>query len=278
MKTAWPPVPVSLYCFRWKRIESAQNALLQYFQPVETRILLVDDDPACRDYLTSQLDKLGYSVLAEAQNIEKAHELIRKYSPELVFLDVEMPGGSGFDLLAQLGSWPFEIIFTTAFSRYAIQALRFSALDYLLKPVQPDELNAALDRFNSEQHTIHDREAIQRQAVSNLKQVDEMGLKLTLTSGDRSYFVAPSEISHCSADGNYTELHLTDGRRFISARTLKEYEEMLTPWGFLRVHRSALVNRTSVSHVEERHLVLTNHVRIEMSRRKRQETIRLLAI
>lgn len=101
-------------------------------------------------------------------------------------------------------------------------------------------------------------------------------MKLTLTVGDRTYFIAPMEVSHCIADDNYTELRLADGRHFISARTLKDYEEMLAPLGFLRVHRSALVNRGNISHVDQGHVVLKGGVRVEMSRRKREEVVRAL--
>ena len=113
--------------------------------------------------------------------------------------------------------------------------------------------------------------------ISNIAHGDEQAWKLTLSTGDRSYFVPPADVMHCSADDNYTELHLNDGRRFVSARTLKEYEEMLEPWGFLRVHRSSLVNRAAVSHLDDSHLVLKSGARVEVSRRKREEVMRALA-
>ena len=241
------------------------------------RVLLVDDDVANRDYLREILvAHPEVEVVGEAENIAQAAECIGAMKPDLLFLDVEMPGGSGFDLLQQLGTWPFEVIFCTGFQRYAIQAIRFSALDYLLKPVQPDELKLALDRFK-QRHPEQDRSALQQQFLDNIAQPDEKAMKLTLTHGDRTYFVTPSELSHCTADDNYTELHTGDGRCFVSARTLKDYEDMLAPLGFLRVHRSALVNKAQITHLDDGHVVLKNPQRVEISRRKKEEVMKALA-
>ncbi|MBV6403746.1 MAG: response regulator transcription factor [Flavobacteriales bacterium] len=238
--------------------------------------LLVDDDAGNRTYLRGLLTAHPeVEVVGEAGDIDQAARNIRDRGPDLLFLDVEMPGGSGFDLLQRLGSWPFEVIFCTGFQRYAIQAIRFSALDYLLKPVQPDELAEALRRYRSK-HPDGDRATLQRQFLENIRQRDEQHLKLTLTTGDRTYFVAPAELSHCTADDNYTQLHTVDGRRFVSARTLKDYEDMLAPLGFLRVHRSALVNKAHVTHLDDGHVVLGSGARVEMSRRKREEVMRAL--
>ncbi|MDX9751174.1 MAG: LytTR family DNA-binding domain-containing protein [Flavobacteriales bacterium] len=241
------------------------------------RAIIVDDDQANRAYLRELLRAGGHAVevVGEAAHISEAAQRIAEHGPDLLFLDVEMPGGSGLDLLKQLGTWPFAVIFITGFQRYAIQAIRFSALDYLLKPVQPDELAQALTRF-TERHPDTVRHDMQRQFLENIGQHDEQAMKLTLTTGDRTYFIPPAEVSHCTADDNYTELHVQDGRRFVSARTLKEYEEMLTPVGFIRVHRSALVNRTMITHLDGSHVVLRNNDRFEVSRRKRPEVRRAL--
>ncbi|MBL8011061.1 MAG: response regulator transcription factor [Flavobacteriales bacterium] len=240
------------------------------------RALVVDDDAANRAYLRTLLAvHPEVTVIGEAEAIAPAHTLISTAAPDLLFLDVEMPGGSGFDLLERLGTWPFEVIFCTGFQRYAIQAIRFSALDYLLKPVQPDELAAALHRYH-QRHMDADRRVVQQQFLQNIRQADEQHLKLTLTTGDRTYFVAPAELSHCTADDNYTALHTVDGRRFVSARTLKDYEDMLQPLGFLRVHRSTLVNKAQITHLDDGHVVLRTRARVEVSRRKREEVLKAL--
>ena len=242
------------------------------------RALVVDDDPGNRDYLKGLLREFApdVQVVQEASNIAEAYRVLNDRQVDLVLLDVEMPGGSGFDLLRQLGTWPFKVIFTTAFHRYAIQAIRFSALDYLLKPIQSDELLTALERFRASDPAAPVQKTIQKQFIHNIDQEEEKEMKLTLTNGDRSYFVAPVDVGHCSSQGNYTELHLADGRRFISARTLKEYEEMLGPWGFLRVHRNSLVNCSAVSHLQDDLLVMKDGMELEVSRRKRGEVLKAL--
>ncbi|MBK6777440.1 MAG: response regulator transcription factor [Flavobacteriales bacterium] len=242
------------------------------------KAVAIDDDPANRDYLRTVLAEIApdVAIIGEAGNIHDGMTAIATHAPDLVFLDVEMPGGSGFDMLQKLGTWPFEVIFTTGFQRYAIQAIRFSALDYLLKPVQPDELTEALDRFRK-RHPREDRRTVQQQFLANIGQRDEQAMKLTLTTGDRTYFVTPAEVTHCTADDNYTELHTADGRRFVSARTLKDYEDMLAPLGFLRVHRSTLVNKAQITHLDDGHVVLKNKLRVEISRRKKDDVLKALA-
>ncbi len=237
----------------------------------------VDDETSALGFLSVRLREVApeVQVLGEAKNIGDAARLIEDIRPQLVFLDVEMPGGSGFELLTRLGRWDFDVIFTTSHQHYAIQAIRFSALDYLLKPVQADELRAAIDRHVERKG--HASTDVQQQFLSNIAQRDEQSLKLTLTHGDRTHAVAPADIAWCQADDNYTALHLADARRFVSARTLKDYDEMLSPLGFIRVHKSALVNRRHVDGIDgEGRVRLRNGVRVEISRRRLEEVTREL--
>ncbi|MBK8225938.1 MAG: response regulator transcription factor [Flavobacteriales bacterium] len=232
----------------------------------------VDDEASAREFLRSRLHDVApeVQVLSEAKNIDEAQRLIAEARPQLVFLDVEMPSGDGFELLKRLGRWDFDVIFTTSHQHYAIQAIRFSALDYLLKPVQPDELRAAIDRHLDRKGTTSPE--VQQQFLTNIEPRNEQALKLTLTHGDRTHAVAPADIAWCQADDNYTALHLADERRFVSARTLKDYDEMLTPLGFIRVHKSALVNRRHVDGIDgEGRVRLRNGVRVEISRRRMEE-------
>jgi two-component system LytT family response regulator len=149
-------------------------------------------------------------------------------------------------------------------------------LDYLVKPVLGDELCAAIDRHLAKRGTpgqAHEN------LLHNIAQPDERTMKLTLTSGDRSYFVDPASVVWCEADVNYTNLHLQDDRRFVSARTLKDYEDMLTPLGFLRTHRSYLVNRAHIDHLDRAgFVVLRNGKRVEVASRRREEVAKALMV
>ncbi len=240
------------------------------------RALLVDDEAAARGHLRARLLEIApeVEILAEASNIDDGSVAIQQHAPQLVFLDVQMPGGNGFQLLERLGKWDFDVIFTTAFQRFAIQAIRFSALDYLLKPVQADELRAAVDRSLQRHGTIVPPD--QQQFLHNITQRDERTMKLTVAHGDRSYAISPVDVMWCQADDNYTQLHLKDGRRFMSARTLKDYEEMLSPIGFIRVHKSAMVNREHVDGIGDGHVRLRNGVRVEISRRRMNNVVQSL--
>lgn len=243
------------------------------------RALIVDDDPMARSNLRRLLAEAhpDVQVLAEAVNISDAKRRIAELAPALIFLDVEMPGGSGFDLLRELGRWEFEVIFVTGHQRYAIEAIRFSALDYLPKPVDPQELNAALERFAQRQQPAAVRDQVQEQFIANIAQPAPSGFKLTLHQGDATWFVAPAEVRRCDADGNYTRIALNDGRRFIMARTLMDFEEMLAPFGFLRLSRGSLVARNSIIHLNANAAVLDDGEHVPVSRRRMGELKEKLA-
>lgn len=241
------------------------------------RAVIVDDEQEARTVLRALLQRHApeVQVVAEASSVAQAIELLKEHKPQLLFLDVQMPGGDGFELLKQLGTWDFDVVFTTGSQHHAIQAIRFSALDYLMKPVLGEELRATIDRHRAKRGPVADE---LQQLLHNIAQSDERSMKLTLTSGDRSYFVDPAEVVWCEADVNYTNLHLADERRFVSARTLKDYEDMLTPLGFLRTHRSYLVNRMHIDHLDRGgFVVLRNGMRVEVASRRREEVARVLA-
>jgi two-component system LytT family response regulator len=234
------------------------------------RTLLVDDDDAARRYLRGLLTEAHGDVhlVGESPNINEAEEAISALKPDLVFLDVEMPGGSGFDLLRKLKRWDFDVVFTTGHQHYAIQAIRFSALDYLPKPVLPDELTAAMDRLRERRATAPPKAPLQEHFIANIAQIDASAFKLTIPHGDRTFFVAPAEVVRCEADRNYTWVHLGPERRYLLARTLKEFEEMLEPFGFVRLNRSDLVRRNAIIRLHDGHAELKGGEKLEVSRRR----------
>lgn len=242
------------------------------------RAVLVDDDDAARRYLRALLNEAhaDVDVVGEASNIHDAQALIGAHCPHLVFLDVEMPGGSGFDLLRRMHPWDFSVIFTTSHQHYAIQAIRFSALDYLPKPVLPEELAAALARYREQAGSKDQRRSLHEGLIANLEQPEPQHFKLTIPHGDRTLFVPTSEVVRCEAERNYTWVYLTGDRRHLMTRTLKEFEDMLAPLGFLRISRGDLVQKATIAHIEAGHVVLKDGMRMEVSRRRMAEVKQLL--
>ncbi|MEZ4738576.1 MAG: LytTR family DNA-binding domain-containing protein [Flavobacteriales bacterium] len=237
-----------------------------------------DDDPAARSYLRGLLaDTPGGGDRRGWEHQRGQADMIMELEHRVGLPGRGMPGGSGFDLLRELKRWDFEVIFVTGFQRYAIQAIRFSALDYLPKPAQPDELAFALERYAERHATELDRAAVQEQFLANIAQQEAKDFRLTIPHGDRTFFVAPNEVERCMADRNYTWVHLVHDRRYLLARTLKEFEEMLTPFGFVRLNRSVLVRKDTILRLHDGHAELKDGERLEVSRRRWPELKRTWA-
>ena len=179
-----------------------------------------------------------YTALGSAKGIEQIK--IRK--PALVFLDVEMPGMTGFDILELLRGSPINVIFTTAYDHYAIKAIRFSAIDYLLKPIDVQELKAAVQRFLDLPQSNQTINPLIDNLVSNLRSIPQRKPRLAISTLGGLTFFDIDHIVRLEADNNYTVFHLEDGQRFISSKTLKEYDELLSEYQFIRVHQSHLIN------------------------------------
>lgn len=207
------------------------------------RALIVDDEAASRETLRNYLTKYcpDVEILGEADGVQTALPAIHKLKPELVFLDVEMPYGNAFDLLESVGDVAFETIFVTAFSHYAVKALNFSASYYLLKPIDIDELIAAVEKVKNAQEE-RDQAFHTRILIDNLRTTHQQHQKVVLPVLDGFELVTVKEIIRCQANGNFTDFYLQDGSKKMICRTLKFYDEILSELGFMRVHKSHLVN------------------------------------
>ncbi|MEP4534235.1 MAG: LytTR family DNA-binding domain-containing protein [Cyclobacteriaceae bacterium] len=206
------------------------------------RIVLIDDDDIVKDNLKTLLSIYApdAEVIGEADGVKSGIACIRQYKPDLVLLDVEMGDGTGFDLLAMYGKLDFKVIFITGHDAYAIKAIKFSAIDYLLKPVDPELLSNALTRA---------RQAIdaneQNLKVSTLFQNQETPLldqKIVLKDAETVYLVAIKDIIRCESQANYTWFFLADGRKIIVSKTLKEFDSLFESKYFFRAHQSHLIN------------------------------------
>lgn len=242
-------------------------------KPLKT--ILVEDELRGRNALRALVSRVPNLLLVgEAGNVDEASSLIHELEPDLVLLDIEMPAKSGFDLLADLPNRTFDVIFTTAFDNYAIRAIKFSAIDYLLKPVDLDELIAAVNKTaEKRQQSDHQPQLQISNLLENLKSINKRNIKLSLPTSDGSLFIPVDEIIRCESDANYTRFFLkNETRPVLVSRTLKDYEELLKDYEFCRVHHSHLINLKFIKKYikgEGGVIVMADGAEVEVSRRKK---------
>ena len=243
------------------------------------RSMVIDDEQANRENLCSLLQRYcpDVAVIAEAHSIETGVLLIQKHQPELLFLDIQLHGRSGFELLKQIGQINFEIIFVTAFDKYGIEAIKFSALDYLLKPIDVEELQAAVQkaRIKLLQRKTNDR---LEYLVSYLKSGKDSPSVIALPMHGEIRYIPVNDIVRCEASNTYTYFYINTGEKILVSQTLKEYDNMLHKHGFVRTHQSHLVNKDYVrSWIKEDGglLLLKDATKIPVSKSNR-ETVKYL--
>lgn len=200
--------------------------------------------------------------------------ILKTWNPHLLFLDIQIPVMNGFDILKQFPQINFSIIFTTAYDHYAIQAIRFSALDYLLKPIDADELRAAIDRFIAKEANKQNEESLYNNLLHNITVKRKEDFKLALATTAGTYFYQPEEIIRLEAESNYTWFFFTQQKALLTSRTLKEYEEILLDHGFIRTHKSHLVNKKHVVQItRDGTLTMIDQSIVEISRRRKEEVV-----
>jgi len=240
--------------------------------------VLIDDEPKNNAILEKMLTEFcpGVTVAGKADNSRDGIEMIRKLTPDLVFLDIEMPYGNAFDLLDQLKPFSFDVIFVTAFDNYTLKAFKYSALDYLLKPVDIEELKAAVERVIEKRKKQHvDIRQIEL-LLSNLKNPRNNVEKIALPSSQGLVFHDVQDIVRCEAQRGYTYIHLASGQKVVSSRNIKEFEEMLPENLFFRIHNSHLVNLNFVSkYLKGRggNIEMTDGTVLEVATRRKDELL-----
>lgn len=207
------------------------------------RAILVDDEQANLENLQVLLAKNcpEVKVVAIANNIDDAFEKVNLHRPDLLFLDIQMGKTTGFDLLNKLGDKTFEVIFVTAYDNYGIQAVKFAALDYLLKPVDPDELVAAVSKARERIANKMNGEQLNF-LLNQIKRSEPAVPKIALPQQHEIRYVAVDDIVRCVADNTYTFFYLSTDEKILISKPLKEYSDLLKPHGFVRAHQSHLVN------------------------------------
>ncbi len=206
----------------------------------ELKAIIVDDERLARRELRSLLSHHPrIKIINEANSVRRAAELIAEAKPDVVFLDIQMPGESGFDLF-EMTDADFDVIFVTAFDQYAIRAFEVNALDYLLKPIAPRRLAQAIEKLSEKKTSHHD-------SSKKLEYDDHIFLSLD----DRFRFIKVSAIRCITAQGDYTEIHTTVDKRSLALKPLREWEERLPEKHFVRIHRSTIVNFEHIEKIEK---------------------------
>lgn len=244
------------------------------------KAIIVDDEPKARENLQILLQDFvkGVAVVALCHNVDEAIAAVNLHSPDVVFLDIQLQRETGFDLLTKLKEINFEVIFTTAYSEYAIKAFKFSAIDYLLKPIDIEELKKAVSKV--EKRVSNNMASRLTQLVQNLKQGSTENYKIALPTLEGLVFVNIKDILYCEASSNYTQI-FTAEEKYLVSKTLKEYDELLSDHNFFRIHNSYLININSIKKYvkgEGGYVVLNNNTALDVSKRKKEAFLNKIGI
>jgi len=244
------------------------------------RALIIEDEKKSRETLSGMIERYCHDieVVAEADGCKSGIEAIKNYHPDVVFLDIQMPDGSGFKLLEEIGKIDFEIVFTTAFDQFAIKAIKYSALDYLLKPIIPEELTAAVEKVKRKNLKGKFTKNIDV-LFGNLKGHDEPGKRIVLSTTEKLHVIEIDNIIRCESDNYYTRFFFNDGNKLLISKTLKEHEELLSGHNFIRPHKSHLINLRYIKSFNRNsggQIIMNDGSVIPVSRRKREKVVDII--
>ncbi|NOR87251.1 MAG: response regulator [Bacteroidales bacterium] len=239
------------------------------------RCVIVDDESKAREILAEMLKLYCTSVevVGQAHNVNSGHEMIKALKPDLVLLDIKMPDGSGFDLLNRFNNLDFKVIFITAHEEYAIKAFRFSALDYILKPIDPSDLISAVEKVSGLENVNNINEQFQTLKDNFYNENNTLDKRIVLKTTENIYIIYLRDVIRCQSEKNYTYFYFANRERIIVSKTLKDFEEILTEYGFMRIHRSHLINLKFIDRFEKSEggfLIMTDGSRADVSHRKKE--------
>jgi two-component system LytT family response regulator len=244
--------------------------------------VIIDDDLLCRELLNDLLQKHCPAITVKelCKNAEAGLTAVARWQPEIIFLDIEMPGMNGFDMLRQLPSLQSEVIFITAHDRYAINAIRFSALDYLLKPVKPAMLVEAVKRA---QIKIAEKKFVPqyRFLLNNMDGPRDAQLQnLAIPTVEGLLFVKTAHVIRCESDDRYTKIFVVGKKMLLASRTLAEFEDLLQSSGFIRIHKSHLINSSHLKKYirgEGGQVIMSDNSNLPVARRKKDELLQIVS-
>jgi two-component system LytT family response regulator len=241
--------------------------------------IIIDDVDNSRLTLAHDLKEYcpQIKIIGEANSVKTAIDEISGKKPDVVFLDIQLGDGLGFEVLETLTDFDFQVIFTTALDTYGIKAIKFSALDYLLKPIDPDELVAAVNKLQDKK-----KDNIKNSIdllLSNIKDINPGNKRIALNSADKIHMVYITDIIRCESQGSYTIFHLKDKEQIVVTKNLKEYENLLDDYSFIRIHHSHLINFAYLKEFVKKdggYAVMTDNSQVPVSFRKRNDLLDMI--
>lgn len=249
------------------------------------KALIVEDEKNSQELLKELVTEYcdGVEVVAIAGNVAEALEALKTHKPDLIFLDIELPDGDGFQVLEKAEVLNFDVIFTTAYDQYAMRAFKFAATDYLLKPVDIEELQHAAERVVEKHKSgTQGNQSEQIDAlIRNIRNIGQNFKRIVLPTTNGFTVVNPDDIIRCESDRNYTFIFLKDGRRILVSRTIKEYDEMLAEYNFFRIHQSHLINLNYLKNYTRGrggYVELIDGTNIDVSARRKTEFLKRMSI
>jgi two-component system LytT family response regulator len=243
------------------------------------KFVIIDDEEKHRNLIKSILkEEKNLVCVGEATCVAEGLALIEETCPDLALLDIDMPDGTGFDLLKSISPIDFQVVFITAHDEFAVKAFKFSALDYLLKPIDPDELLLAVQKAQKVQQQSQNQLQLAT-LLSNVESFSQQVKKLVLKDSDNIYIVSTQEILYLQSDNNYTSFFLTENRKIVVSKTLKEYEQLLENSGFFRTHQSYLINLAYLHRIDKRDggsVVLQEKIYLPLAQRRKDSLLKML--
>ena len=245
------------------------------------KALIIDDETHCVQRLQRLVEENAadhVAIIGNATSVENGIASIRQFDPDLVFLDVQLHDQSGFDLLEQLGEKNFGVIFTTAYEKYAVRAFRFSALDYLLKPIDAEDLVRAIQKVSAA-HLQKDTADKLDALLHNFRNVHGSAKRIAVPVSSGLEFITVGDIIRCESSINYTTIFLQNKQQLLVAKTLKEFDELLGDYNFFRVHNSHLVNLSYIKNFNKGkggYVTMTDGAVVEVSTRRKDQFLKRL--
>ena len=243
------------------------------------KAIIIDDELNSLQNLQQKLEGFcpDINIVATAQKPEEGILLLKQHQPDVVFLDIEMPKMSGFRMLEELGEYDFDIIFTTAYNHYSIDAIRISAFDYLVKPIGIEDLQQAVERLHKtyNKQTKEKIDILKKSLSDNRSQED----KIAISTSEGIEFIPIKNILHIESKSNYSKIYMPENKNIMVTKILKDFEEMLLPYNFYRVHNSHLINLNYIKKYirsEGGHVMLQDGTVIDISRRKKEEFLKMI--